>query len=53
MKDVPGWEVGTYYGDKIFHTLDEDEWFDVTPDEYFAHARMMDATWSRNWWKQL
>ena len=26
MKDVPGWEVGTWFGQKVFATEPDDKW---------------------------
>lgn len=37
MKDVPGWVVGTWYGEPVYFTLG-DKWFDPTQLEYFIHA---------------
>ena len=28
MKDVPGWKVGTWYGEPVFYTLEDDHWWD-------------------------
>ncbi|KAH8237484.1 NADH dehydrogenase [ubiquinone] 1 alpha subcomplex subunit 13 [Drosophila kikkawai] len=38
MKNVPGWEVGTWYGEPVFKTLPEDTL--VTPifKEFYAHS---------------
>jgi len=38
MKNVPGWKVGTLYGEPIYKTLPKEEWYDVTGDEYYVHA---------------
>lgn len=42
MKNVKGWEVGTYYGDSIYKTLPDD--FLIQPDyfEYYVHASTKD-----------
>jgi len=37
MKDVTGWEVGTWYGERLYKTIDQDTWFDPLPDEVFQH----------------
>ncbi|PZC85188.1 NADH dehydrogenase [ubiquinone] 1 alpha subcomplex subunit 13 [Helicoverpa zea] len=39
MKDVPGWEVGTYYGEKIYKLLPPDSFVDPIFHEYYAHSR--------------
>jgi len=39
MKDVPGWEVGTYFGEPIYYTCKPDEWHDVTVEELFNHQK--------------
>lgn len=38
MKNVPGWEVGTWYGEPVYKTLPEDTL--VTPifKEFYAHS---------------
>jgi NADH dehydrogenase (ubiquinone) 1 alpha subcomplex subunit 13 len=38
MANVPGWEVGTWYGDPVYKTLPPDTL--VTPhiDEFYVHA---------------
>lgn len=40
MENVPGWEVGTYYGDPVFKTMPEDYLpLPYVPlREYYAHA---------------
>lgn len=41
MKNVPGWVVGTYYGEPIFKTKPDDYLREGTWDELNAHA---------SWW---
>ncbi|CAG7719131.1 unnamed protein product [Allacma fusca] len=53
MKDVPGWEVGTYYGDKIYWTRPDNEWHDITTNEYFVHAYKSDLNYHCNFFKYL
>jgi len=38
MKDVPGWEVGTWYGERVYTTVPKDEF--ITPGfyDFYAHA---------------
>ncbi|XP_059486362.1 NADH dehydrogenase [ubiquinone] 1 alpha subcomplex subunit 13 [Neocloeon triangulifer] len=42
MANVPGWEVGTYYGEKVYTTIPEDTWRDPFAREYYAHASERD-----------
>jgi len=42
MANVPGWEVGTYYGEKVYKTLPEDSWKEIPLREYFAHVSLAD-----------
>ncbi|XP_023320719.1 NADH dehydrogenase [ubiquinone] 1 alpha subcomplex subunit 13 [Eurytemora carolleeae] len=37
MKDVEGWEVGTWYGHPIYKTTG-DKWFDPEVNEFYAHT---------------
>merc|ERR1711963_246072 len=44
MKDVPGWEVGTFYGKPVYKTLRDDEldnkfhYYSLSAPEIFAHS---------------
>jgi len=38
MKNVEGWEVGTYYGEPIFFLDEEDQYREPIYDEYFVHV---------------
>ncbi|XP_063539904.1 NADH dehydrogenase [ubiquinone] 1 alpha subcomplex subunit 13 [Cydia strobilella] len=38
MKDVPGWEVGTYYGEKVYKLLPPDTLVEPIFHEYYAHT---------------
>lgn len=40
MKDVPGWEVGTWYGEPLFKTVPDDYWYDPTLLEFYTHANI-------------
>jgi len=42
MKDVPGWQVGTWYGESMYKTLTPDEWEDPLQIEYFIHSDLKD-----------
>jgi len=44
MKDVPGWQAGTWYGEPVYFTVG-DKWQDPNEFEMFAHARYMDGRW--------
>ncbi|KAK2173102.1 hypothetical protein NP493_904g00106 [Ridgeia piscesae] len=49
MKDVPGWETGTLYGEPCYHNQAK-RFPDVKPEEYFIHSRwadMYDRIWER------
>jgi NADH dehydrogenase (ubiquinone) 1 alpha subcomplex subunit 13 len=37
MKDVEGWEVGTWYGHKIYKTTGE-KWIDPDINEFYVHT---------------
>ena len=38
MKNIPGWEVGTFFGEPIFHTIPKDEYVEPTLQELVAHT---------------
>lgn len=38
MKDVPGWEVGTLFGEPVYHTIPEDQYQEPFYDELILHA---------------
>ena len=41
MKDVPGWETGTLWGEPVYHNLvNRFPW--VNPEEYYAHVSPKD-----------
>ncbi|CAD5206214.1 unnamed protein product [Bursaphelenchus okinawaensis] len=37
MKDVPGWQTGTWYGEPVYFTMG-DKWWDLSHYEMFAHV---------------
>uniref|UniRef100_A0A7R9CQT0 NADH dehydrogenase [ubiquinone] 1 alpha subcomplex subunit 13 n=1 Tax=Timema poppense TaxID=170557 RepID=A0A7R9CQT0_TIMPO len=43
MANVPGWEVGTWYGEPIYKTLPTDTLIEPIFHEYFAHAAPSDT----------
>ncbi|PAV90451.1 hypothetical protein WR25_14601 isoform B [Diploscapter pachys] len=65
MKDVPGWVVGTWYGEPVYLTLG-DKWWDPEPPEttchmsnsfFFGDGFMRDVGWrhqdsyaGEHWW---
>ncbi|XP_065333220.1 NADH dehydrogenase [ubiquinone] 1 alpha subcomplex subunit 13 [Cloeon dipterum] len=52
MADVPGWEVGTYYGEKVYKSLPEDAWVEPHSREFYAHASERDyrrRLFFKNW----
>ncbi|RZF37219.1 hypothetical protein LSTR_LSTR014386, partial [Laodelphax striatellus] len=38
MKNVDGWVVGTYFGEKVFRNAPPDTLYKRNQYEYFAHA---------------
>ncbi|XP_053612033.1 NADH dehydrogenase [ubiquinone] 1 alpha subcomplex subunit 13 [Plodia interpunctella] len=38
MRDVPGWEVGTWYGEPIYKLVPRDKLVEPIFHEYYAHA---------------
>ncbi|CAK1542314.1 unnamed protein product [Leptosia nina] len=38
MRDVPGWEVGTYYGERVYKLLPPDALVEPIFHEYYAHT---------------
>lgn len=44
MKNVEGWEVGTYYGEPIYKTLPEDALIEPRLREYYIHTSYGDAS---------
>lgn len=50
MKDVPGWKVGTWYGEPIYYTMN-DEWIEPIAMEVCGHLRK--GHWGQNtFWRQ-
>merc|ERR1711915_448268 len=43
MADVDGWEVGTFYGHKVYKTLGEDEMPPIGHDEFYVHTSQREA----------
>uniref|UniRef100_U5EGY7 NADH dehydrogenase [ubiquinone] 1 alpha subcomplex subunit 13 n=1 Tax=Corethrella appendiculata TaxID=1370023 RepID=U5EGY7_9DIPT len=38
MKNVPGWEVGTWYGEPIYKTVPKEQFIDPSYHEFYVHA---------------
>lgn len=38
MANVPGWVVGTWYGEPIYKTRPKDEWHDPSMDAFYGHT---------------
>lgn len=38
MANVPGWKVGTWFGEPVYKTLQPDEWVDPGYFEFYCHA---------------
>lgn len=38
MADVPGWVVGTWYGEPIYTTRPKTEWINPIMEEFYVHA---------------
>ncbi|XP_015913112.1 NADH dehydrogenase [ubiquinone] 1 alpha subcomplex subunit 13 [Parasteatoda tepidariorum] len=48
MKNVPGWKVGTYYGQPLYTTVG-DNIIDPYSFEYYAHAHPNDEYWMQTY----
>lgn len=38
MKNVPGWVVGTWYGERVYKTDDKNQWRDPHMYDFYAHS---------------
>lgn len=38
MANVPGWEVGTWFGEPVFKTVPKNEWVDPSFNEFYCHC---------------
>lgn len=43
MANVPGWEVGTLYGEPVYKSQPKDTFIDPSFREYYGHATYKDA----------
>merc|ERR1712142_519851 len=53
MKDVDGWEVGTYFGKPVFKTLEDNKYPYFSPLEYYMHCstpQMRSDLHEKHWW---
>lgn len=51
MANVPGWKVGTWYGEPVYKTRPND-WFEPTMYEYYIHTdskHFFDRAFLRHW----
>lgn len=52
MKNVEGWVVGTYWGEPIYKSPQaQNEWHDVTLNEYYAQNSRWDYNYAYNFYK--
>jgi len=49
MKNVPGWRVGTFYGEPIFFTLPPDHWWDPQGRELMVNHSYFNQRFMANW----
>lgn len=45
MANVPGWKVGTWFGEPIYKTLPPNEWVDPIYNEFYCHT-------DKKYWKE-
>lgn len=38
MANVPGWKVGTWFGEPIYKTVKNDDWIDPSIQEFYCHT---------------
>lgn len=38
MANVPGWKVGTWFGEPIYKTTKKGDWFDPSVQEFYCHT---------------
>lgn len=48
MKDVKGWEVGTWYGEPVFKTVPKDKFLDPSFQEFYVHSSYKDMAKRKN-----
>lgn len=52
MKDVPGWVLGTIWGQPVFHTVDKNDLPPVSGVEYYTHQhpeKRLEYYWADSW----
>jgi NADH dehydrogenase (ubiquinone) 1 alpha subcomplex subunit 13 len=42
MANVPGWEVGTWYGEPVYKNLPADTLVDPSCEEFYIHSKYRD-----------
>lgn len=50
MKNVPGWVVGTYFGEPVYKTVSPNFHVDPVADEYYAHTHPKEAYDNWHYW---
>jgi len=53
MKDVPGWVVGTWWGEPIYKAISKDQWYDILDIEYYTHNSYYDYRYCKHFYKQI
>jgi len=53
MKNVPGWEVGKYFNEPVYKTRPENEWHDVSMNEFYTHASLGDLSYRAHFYKRV
>ncbi|KXJ71416.1 NADH dehydrogenase [ubiquinone] 1 alpha subcomplex subunit 13 [Aedes albopictus] len=48
MKNVKGWEVGTWYGEPVFKTLPKDKFVEPSFHEFYVHSKYGDMAKRKN-----
>ena len=42
MKNIPSWEVGTFFGEPVYHSIPKDEYVKPSLEELVAHSNVKD-----------
>lgn len=53
MANVPGWKVGTWFGEPVYKTIKEDTWVDPGINEFYGHCArkyFLDRVLLRHWY---
>lgn len=52
MANVPGWKVGTWFGEPVYKTVSKGEWLDPSFFEFYCHTNrryMMERATLKHW----